>query len=138
VAVKTLKVGHIVDIMASVLSPLSFSSSFCAPSSKSLLRHSSFFSHILNTTLPLSLSESYVHTDRLSRVVVLGAALRVSLEEAATAAGRLCGAAALDARRAVLAQDAAEAEEDGGEEEAGERGPGKAEQVTADVGLHAS
>jgi hypothetical protein len=123
--------------MASVRSPLSFSSSFCAPSSKSLLRRS-FLSHILNTTFPFSLSESYVHADRLSREVVLGAALRVSLEEAATAAGRLCGAAALDARGAVFAQDAAEAEEDGGEEEAGERGPGKAEQVTADVGLHAS
>ena len=40
-----------------------------------------------------------------------------------------------DARGAVATKHAAEAEQDGGEEEARERGPGEAEQVAADAGI---
>lgn len=86
------------------------------------------------------LHHSWFITDNspLRRVVVLDAALGIRVHEASTTARALGRAAARNTRAAIVAQRAAETKQHSGDEEAGERGPGEAQQVAADGRLEAS
>lgn len=89
------------------------------------LPHSYISSHITSITL---------HTtwNHLWRVLAL---LPLGVNEASTAAVRLCRARTAYARRAVAAQLSAEAKEDGGEEVGCYGAPCKAHKVAANVGV---
>jgi hypothetical protein len=95
-------------------------------------------SQISKTSLPLNhynLPRSHISVSCLSGVVVLDPPLAIGVHEAGAAPGALSRAATADTRGAVATKHAAEAEQDGGDEEACERGPGEAEQVAADAGI---
>ena len=73
----------------------------------------------------------------LGGVVVLDPPLAISVHEASAAPVALGRATTADARRAVTTERAAEAEQHGCDQEAGERGPGKGQQVAANGGFEA-
>lgn len=90
----------------------------------------------------LLLSPSYISFPTYNRSnrlwgVLACLPLRLGVNEATTAAGRLCRARAAHSRRAVAAQLPAETEEDGGQEVGSHRSPCKAHEVAADVGIFA-